>query len=168
MFYILKSTYLFRKTWGLRDGSVSNEEIVSSELTHPLFELSRSFAIIGRNIRRPDYTEVFKLIAFELDEWLWNRLVLVRDFGRFGANQLVIDFEKGICGSVRTWVRHPERYLPRIRDVCTIFKAIEQGVVTRKQLESELRSRAASAIMDELGIYKLSKEEVLDVASRRM
>jgi hypothetical protein len=153
-----------------------DENEISNELAAPLAEFSMQIGYLAQNLPHADFHDVYRKIAADIDDWMWSKLVYSKQFGRAGEWQLVTDFNKGLCGAGAAWLRKPERYFPRMKDVTVLMQLPfthhdKDAAFTVDELYAllkETKQDHARNALDAIGVYSLGLDEAMETLERRM
>ncbi|RHZ68896.1 hypothetical protein Glove_292g60 [Diversispora epigaea] len=160
---------------------------LSSELYAPLSDLAHSLTFLSNNLPIRIFKLIYKEISKELEENLWDRVLMRNQFSEMGGRQFKVDCEKGLFTVGRRWIQKPESYFRRLKDACILLTLPstrqitlvgEQSKVDSRQktleqivsvlFDEELEPTAISRMLESIGIYHLSQKEAKEVVGRRV
>ncbi|CAG8433280.1 4161_t:CDS:10 [Diversispora eburnea] len=160
---------------------------LSPELYAPLSDLAHSLTFLSNNLPIRIFKLIYKEISKELEENLWDRVLMRNQFSEMGGWQFKVDCEKGLFTVGRRWIQKPESYSRRLKDACILLTlpstrqttlVDEQSKVDSRQktleqivsvlFDEELEPTAISRVLESIGIYHLSQKEAKEVVGRRV
>lgn len=86
---------------------------LSPELYAPLSDLAHSLTFLSNNLPIRIFKLIYKEISKELEEYLWDRVLMRNQFSEMGGWQFRVDMEKGLFTVGRRWIQKPENYFRR-------------------------------------------------------
>ncbi|KAG0318146.1 hypothetical protein BGZ99_005837 [Dissophora globulifera] len=94
---------------------------VSPELYQPLTVLTHSFEFLASALPTKHFTMLYKQTALEMQDFFWKKIVMKNSFSELGGQQLRRDFQIGLLGAGRRWIRKPENYHRKLRDAAILL-----------------------------------------------
>ncbi|CAG8727016.1 937_t:CDS:2, partial [Acaulospora morrowiae] len=88
----------------------SNKIDLSPELYTPLSELAHSLTFLSNNLPARVFKLLYKEISKELEEYLWDRVLMRNQFSEMGGWQFEVDMKKGLFTVGKRWIQKPENY----------------------------------------------------------
>ncbi|KAK9761617.1 hypothetical protein K7432_013353 [Basidiobolus ranarum] len=174
--------YRKKRTWAVLDPALmySNSENVetnytdtleiSPELCSPLSSLSMEINYLGQHLPKPLFVNLFKEFAAEVDDFLWNRILMAYQFSEYGYKQFITDMKIGVWGSTQRWLRKPENYFKKVKDACTLF-ALDGPAITKLSAELydySVANEELTQTLEKLNVFNLSIFEVRELLARRI
>ncbi|RIA95802.1 TIP-1 family-domain-containing protein [Glomus cerebriforme] len=159
---------------------------LSPELYTPLSDLAHSLTFLSNNLPDRIFKYIYKDVSKELEDYLWDRILMRKHFSEMGGCQFEVDMEKGLFTIGKRWIRKPESYFRRLRDACILLtlpannSKIESKSSDKKSQQKtlsqvvsmlsddELEPKAIPRILENLGVYHLTPKEAIDVIERRV
>ena len=86
---------------------------LSPELYTPLSDLAHSLTFLSNNLPDRVFKHIYKDVSKELEDYLWDRILMRKHFSEVGGYQFEIDMEKGLFTIGKRWIRKPESYFRR-------------------------------------------------------
>ncbi|CAH8672120.1 unnamed protein product [Schistosoma rodhaini] len=119
------------------------------------------------------FTHIWKEIASQLDDYLYNELILSNRFSPLGAAQLRFDLTNYLYPMFSLYTERPEPYFFQIRDACVLLNLLRGTAELLKETIIESVNSQQKHDNDplgpllELGVYRLTPEEALRILSLR-
>ncbi|KAG0212487.1 hypothetical protein BGX28_006254 [Mortierella sp. GBA30] len=172
-----------------------NEDDVSPELYQPLTLLTHSLEFLAASLPTRQFTVLYRQVALEIQDFLWQRVIMKNSFSELGGLQFARDIRIGLWGSARRWIKRPENYHRKLRDASILLslrsakanspplpvlaKASfdqESGTVLRRTLaqmmavlfDEDLEVNVVKSKLEEIGVMHLGINEAKDVIRRRV
>lgn len=86
---------------------------LSPELYTPLSDLAHSLTFLSNNLPDRVFKYIYKDVSKELEDYLWDRILMKKHFSEMGGYQFEVDMEKGLFTIGKRWIRKPESYFRR-------------------------------------------------------
>ncbi|CAI2172787.1 4940_t:CDS:10 [Funneliformis geosporum] len=159
---------------------------LSPELYMPLSDLAHSLTFLSNNLPDRIFKHIYKDVSKELEDHLWDRILMRNQFSEMGGWQFEIDMEKGLFTIGKRWIRKPESYFRRLRDACILLtlpanqSPLESECNNKKPkqktlsqvisvlFDDELEQTTVSRMLENLGVYHLTSKEAKNVIGRRV
>ncbi|CAI2736415.1 unnamed protein product [Schistosoma spindalis] len=119
------------------------------------------------------FTHVWKEIASQLDDYLYNELILSNRFSPLGAAQLRFDLTNYLYPMFSLYTERPESYFFQIRDACVLLNLLRgtaellRETIMESMNSQQKRDNDPLGPLLELGVYRLTPEEALRILSLR-
>lgn len=94
---------------------------VSPELYQPLNILTHSFEFLATTLPTKHFTNLYRQISIEMQDYLWQRVMMKNSFSELGGLQFTRDIRIGLWGAGRRWIKKPENYHRKLRDACILL-----------------------------------------------
>ncbi|CAG8496333.1 5609_t:CDS:10 [Ambispora gerdemannii] len=147
---------------------------ISSELYTPLSQLTHVLTFLSNSLPSRIFNHVYKEISKDIEDYLWERVLMKSQFSEMGGWQFEVDMEKGLFMVGK-----------RIRDACillTLSSSSSDALVdpdkskkpkTISQVisflsDTELKSNTGVRILEQLGVFHLNVKEAKEVIGRRI
>ncbi|XP_028395357.1 RAD50-interacting protein 1-like [Dendronephthya gigantea] len=118
------------------------------------------------------FTSLWKQLATDLSEFLFNEVVLKSHFNEGGAAQLKFDVHKNLFVLFGQFTSKPENYFRKLKEAIILLNLMPGSAVLLKETLDENKRQAnketTQNALDELGVYMLSVNEVLNVLNSRI
>ncbi|CAG8435099.1 3053_t:CDS:10 [Scutellospora calospora] len=168
------------------DDKINIEIELSPELYTPLSDLAHSLTFLSNHLPARVFKYLYKEISKEIEDYLWNRILMGNQFSEMGGRQFEVDMEKGLFTIGKRWVQKPENYFRRLKDACILLtipssyqitsvvkqnNSIHQKTLSqimRILFDNELESTEIRKMLESLCVYHLSPKEAKDVIRRRV
>ncbi|KAF9426401.1 hypothetical protein BGZ94_006580 [Podila epigama] len=111
----------------------SIDDDVSPELYQPLSLLGHSFEYLARTLPTKHFMGLYRQISFEMQEFMWSKVILKNQFSELGGQQFARDVRIGLFGAGRRWVKKPENYHRKLKDAC-ILLSLQRAKVNSPEL----------------------------------
>ncbi|KAF9156452.1 hypothetical protein BG015_005176 [Linnemannia schmuckeri] len=98
-----------------------NSDDISPELYQPLNVLTHSFEFLATTLPTKHFTSLYRQISFEMQDYLWQRVMMKNSFSELGGLQFARDIRIGLWGAGRRWIKKPENYHRKLRDACILL-----------------------------------------------
>ncbi|KAG0094992.1 hypothetical protein BGZ93_006468 [Podila epicladia] len=166
------------------------DDAVSPELYQPLSLLTRSFEFLAQGLPTRDFTGLYRQISQEMQDFMWQKVVMKNQFSELGGLQFARDIRIGLFGASRRWVKKPENYHRKLKDACILLslqrakvnsphpvgQAGVDGGYPRRTLaqimavifDDELRPEEIKTRLEEIGVTHLMVSEAKDVIRKRV
>ncbi|PKC16960.1 hypothetical protein RhiirA5_305604 [Rhizophagus irregularis] len=158
---------------------------LSPELYTPLSDLAHSLTFLSNNLPDRIFKHIYKDVSKELEDYLWDRILMKKHFSEMGGCQFEVDMEKGLFTIGKRWIRKPENYFRRLKDACILLtlpanhSKIESKSDDKSQQrtlsqvismlsDDELEPIAIPKMLENFGVYHLTPKEAIDVIERRV
>ncbi|CAB4385024.1 unnamed protein product [Rhizophagus irregularis] len=158
---------------------------LSPELYTPLSDLAHSLTFLSNNLPDRIFKHIYKDVSKELEDYLWDRILMKKHFSEMGGCQFEVDMEKGLFTIGKRWIRKPENYFRRLKDACILLtlpanhSKIESKSDDKSQQrtlsqvismlsDDELEPIAIPKMLENFGVYHLTPKEAIDVIERRI
>ncbi|KAG9295333.1 hypothetical protein G9A89_013362 [Geosiphon pyriformis] len=111
------------KTFSVSKSEISNNTVIeiSSELYTPLSQLTHILTFLANSLPSRIFIHIYKELSKELEEYLWERVLMKIQFSEMGGKQFEVDMVKGLFMIGRRWIKKPENYFRRLRDACILL-----------------------------------------------
>ncbi|KAI1319265.1 hypothetical protein EDD11_004402 [Mortierella claussenii] len=95
---------------------------VSPELYHPLTLLTHSLEFLARVLPMRHFTGLYKQMSLEMQDFIWQKLVMKNSFSELGGQQFARDVRIGLFGAGRKCgIKRPENYHRKLRDAAVLL-----------------------------------------------
>ncbi|CAG8771704.1 7532_t:CDS:2, partial [Ambispora leptoticha] len=94
---------------------------ISPELYTPLSQLTHVLNFLSNSLPSRIFNHVYKEISKEIEDFLWERILMKSQFSEMGGWQFEVDMEKGLFMIGKRWIKKPENYFRKIRDACILL-----------------------------------------------
>jgi hypothetical protein len=170
---------------------------VSPELYQPLNILTRSFEFLATTLPTKHFTNLYRQISFEMQDYFWQRVIMKNSFSELGGLQFARDIRIGLWGAGRRWIKKAENYHRKLRDACILLSlqsakanspppppqlTFDQDVVMKQPVyakrtlaqimavlfDEDLAPGVARVKLDEIGVMHLGVADARDVIRRRV
>nr|CAG4643878.1 EOG090X04F1 [Lepidurus arcticus] len=138
----------------------------------------------SESLALPLFTRTWQKLAYRMNEFLTEELVLQRQFNDGGAAQLNFDVTKNIIPIFSPYTAKPESYFRDLKDACLLltlskatalllqdtletFARAEREAVFNRQYKAALVPNPRDALL-EVGVQKLLPLDALNVLNRRI
>ncbi|KAK4474560.1 hypothetical protein MN116_001703 [Schistosoma mekongi] len=176
-------TYVHSTDHWLRASSVSGYlSNIKSELSNLMMSANASVFFLAlrdwlyhfsESLHPKLFTNVWKEIASQLDDYLYNELILSNRFSPLGAAQLRFDITNYLYPMFSLYTERPESFFCQVRDSCILLNLLRGSAELLK--ETIMESMHSKQKQDnnplgpllELGVYRLTPEEALLILSLR-
>jgi hypothetical protein len=174
--------------------ALQENDDVSPELYQPLNILAHSFEFLATALPTKYFTNLYRQIALEVQDYLWQRVIMRNSFSELGGMQFARDVRIGLWGASRRWVKKTENYHRKLRDACILLSlqstkansppiqtfdqdARGSGSVYAKRtlaqimailFDEDLAVDVVKAKLEEIGVMHLGVAEARDVIRRRV
>ncbi|KAF9906006.1 hypothetical protein EC991_001088 [Linnemannia zychae] len=178
--------------------ALQENDDVSPELYQPLNILAHSFEFLATALPTKHFTNLYRQIALEMQDYLWQRVMMKNSFSELGGMQFARDVRIGLWGAGRRWIKKAENYHRKLRDACILLslqsakvnspppppmQTFDQnlressGPVYAKRtlaqimavlFDEDLAADVVKAKLEEIGVMHLGLTEARDVIRRRV
>ncbi|KAG0278694.1 hypothetical protein BGZ95_003374 [Linnemannia exigua] len=101
--------------------SLQENDDISPELYQPLNILTHSFEFLAAALPTKHFTALYRQIALEMQDYIWQRVVMKNSFSELGGMQFARDIRIGLWGAGRRWIKKSENYHRKLRDTCILL-----------------------------------------------
>ncbi|CAG8509707.1 10931_t:CDS:10, partial [Dentiscutata heterogama] len=169
-----------------KDNNTNIEIELSPELYTPLSDLAHSLTFLSNHLPSRVFKSIYKEISKEIEDYLWNRILMRNQFSEMGGRQFEVDMIKGLFTVGKRWVQKPENYFRRLKDACVLLtipsshqttsvvkqnNSIQQKTlsqVMRVLFDDDLEIAEIHKMLENLCVYHLPPKEARDVVRRRV
>ncbi|XP_063995252.1 RAD50-interacting protein 1 [Diachasmimorpha longicaudata] len=149
----------------------NKKEVVSLSVTSsgcPMFqELAAGLHQLHQILALDLFNGAWKNLAGQLDQYLFEEIVLVNRFNVGGAEQLKFDITRNLFPLFGLYTNKPESYFPLMREACILLNTLlGSAMLLIDTLESNDETRSVEALA-ELGVYKMTPENSVMVLATR-
>ncbi|CAH8668137.1 unnamed protein product [Schistosoma haematobium] len=175
--------YVYATDHWLRTSSVSGYlSSMKSELSNLMMSANASVFFLAlrdwlyqlsESLHPKLFTHVWKEIASQLDDYLYNELILSNRFSPLGAAQLRFDLTNYLYPMFSLYTERPESYFFQIRDACVLLNLLRgtaellRETIMESMNSQQKRDNDPLGPLLELGVYRLTPEEALRILSLR-
>ncbi|CAG8765469.1 8807_t:CDS:10, partial [Dentiscutata erythropus] len=169
-----------------KDNNINIEIELSPELYTPLSDLAHSLTFLSNHLPSRVFKSIYKEISKEIEDYLWNRILMRNQFSEMGGRQFEVDMIKGLFTVGKRWVQKPENYFRRLKDACVLLtipsshqttsvvkqnNSVQQKTlsqVMRVLFDDDLEISEIHKMLENLCVYHLPPKEARDVVRRRV
>uniref|UniRef100_A0A0C9RPF7 Rint1_0 protein n=2 Tax=Fopius arisanus TaxID=64838 RepID=A0A0C9RPF7_9HYME len=149
----------------------NKKEVVSLSVTPsgcPMFqELASGLHKLHQILALELFNTAWKNLAGQLDQYLFEEIVLVNRFNVGGAEQLQFDVTRNLFPLFGLYTNKPESYFPLMREACILLNTLlGSALLLMETLENQDETRCSEALA-ELGVHKMNLENALMVLATR-
>ncbi|XP_015111807.1 RAD50-interacting protein 1 [Diachasma alloeum] len=149
----------------------NKKEVVSLSVTPsgcPMFqELASGLHKLHQILALELFNIAWKNLAAQLDQYLFEEIVLVNRFNVGGAEQLKFDVTRNLFPLFGLYTNKPESYFPLMREACILLNTLlGSAMLLVDTLDTNDEARSVEALA-ELGVYKMTSENALMVLATR-
>ncbi|KAF8930256.1 hypothetical protein BGZ58_008360 [Dissophora ornata] len=101
--------------------SQHDNDDVSPELYQPLTILTHALEFLATALPTKPFTMLYKLTAQEMQDFFWQKIIMKNSFSELGGLQFARDFQIGLLGAGRRWIKKPENYHRKLRDASVLL-----------------------------------------------
>ncbi|KAF9585741.1 hypothetical protein BGW38_000956 [Lunasporangiospora selenospora] len=163
---------------------------VSPELYQSLSVLGHSLEFLATALPTKQFTSLYRQISLEIQDHIWQKVVLKNQFSELGGQQFARDMRVGLWGAaIRKWIKKPENYHRKLRDASILLSLqsartdslspqglMESGVYVKRTLaqimavlfDDGLGSDNIRQKLEEIGVLYLDVAEARNVVRRRV
>jgi len=164
---------------------------VSPELYQPLGVLSHSFEFLESALPTRQFTALYKQISLEIQDFIWQKIIMKNSFSELGGLQLARDVRIGLLGTGRKWIKRPENYHRKLRDAAILLslqsakansppmvqdQRADKGKYVKRTLaqimavvfDEDLAVEEVQRRLEEIGVTHLGVTEAKEVIRRRV
>ncbi|KAF9933430.1 hypothetical protein FBU30_005464 [Linnemannia zychae] len=177
--------------------SLQENDDVSPEFYQPVNILAHSFEFLANTLPTKHFTNLYRQISLEMQDYLWQRVIMKNSFSELGGLQFARDIRIGLWGAGKKWIKRPENYHRKLKDACILLslqsakansppqppvKTFDQDAAS---VQSSYAKRTLAQIMailfdedldletvkgklEEIGVMHLGVAEAKDVIRRRV
>ncbi|KAH0947271.1 hypothetical protein HN011_011032 [Eciton burchellii] len=149
----------------------SSKEIASLSVTPsgcPMFqELAARLHILHNVLALPLFHQAWKSLASQLDQFLFEEVVLVNHFNNGGGEQLQYDIVRNLFPLFGLYVNKPESYFPLIKEACILLNILIGSAILLRETLSNNNESESIEVLSDIGVYKISPEFALKVITTR-
>ncbi|KAF9121213.1 hypothetical protein BGW39_010760 [Mortierella sp. 14UC] len=178
--------------------ALQENDDISPELYQPLNILVHSFEFLATALPTKHFTNLYRQIALEMQDYLWQRVMMKNSFSELGGMQFARDVRIGLWGAGRRWIKKTENYHRKLKDACILLSlqsaktnspsppsvqtfdqkmtAPSESVYAKRTLaqimavlfDEDLTADVVKAKLEEIGVMHLGLTEARDVIRRRV
>ncbi|XP_036144910.1 RAD50-interacting protein 1 isoform X2 [Monomorium pharaonis] len=129
-------------------------------------ELAMRLHMLHNVLALPLFNQAWKSLAAQLDQFLFEEVVLVNHFNRGGAEQLQYDILRNLFPLFSLYINKPESYFPLIKEACILLNVLMGSAILLKEMLHNNQS-ASEEILADVGVHKMSAKLALKVIATR-
>nr|XP_009858853.2 RAD50-interacting protein 1-like [Ciona intestinalis] len=153
--------------------------VVSQSACGMLAVLQDRLHFLEQRLCRELFTQLWRVIAENVDIYLFNEVIVKNHFNSGGAAQIHYDMTRNLFPMFGHYTSKPDNYFKRVKEGC-ILLTLQSGsaLLLREVLEESLKPpdpmdphptpvKPTSALND-IGVFLLSAKQALDIIKRRV
>ncbi|XP_039306850.1 RAD50-interacting protein 1 isoform X1 [Solenopsis invicta] len=148
----------------------SSKEVASLSITPsgcPMFqELATRLHILHNVLALPLFNQAWKNLAAQLDQFLFEEVILVNHFNSGGAEQLQHDILRNLFPLFGLYINKPELYFPLIKEGCILLNILMGSAILLQETLNNNTSASIEVLAD-VGVHKISAKLALKVLATR-
>ncbi|KAL0121655.1 hypothetical protein PUN28_006867 [Cardiocondyla obscurior] len=149
----------------------SSKEVASLSVTPsgcPMFqELATRLHTLHNILALPLFNQAWKNLAAQLDQFLFEEVVLVNHFNNGGAEQLQYDILRNLFPLFGLYINKPDSYFPLIKEACVLLNILTGSAILLEEALNNNDKNESTQILADIGVYKMSAKLALKVIETR-
>ncbi|XP_074095130.1 RAD50 interactor 1 [Cotesia typhae] len=130
-------------------------------------ELGSRLHVMNEVLSLPLFNQAWRNVASQLDQYLFEGVILENQFNAGGSIQLKYDITRNLFPLFGLYTNKPESYFPLLRESCLLLNMLLGSVMLLMEVLEGDNEEAAKEVLADVGVFSLPPSSALLVLKAR-